>query len=1138
MPLLVRPPSPLRFRSIEDEVKRLAREGRSEEFLLIVPNRIAQRRMERELVAAAEGRAIAKPNVLTLADFAGELCRMAFPTLYLLSDAESAVLIEQSIRELLQKRELTYFERATADDSPGEHAFPIPRGTFELVVNTIRELKENGITVDDIGRELKISRSTRGDTTESRRAADIQAVYRAYHTKLEMRFMDTYGQTLLLNERYLLDDASIAQSDFRACFPHVLKIFIDGFYHLEAPALQLLSAFDSTSDLLTIISLDFDEENVSLFGGVIELQSRLEAMGFSAREASKSNSNEIIGKGQSGIATYADVRALLRRHLFTNLDEAFEPIASPQIKYFEAANPLAEMDEIAKQIKLIWEHDTEVRSDLSRIVVAMPVIEDYALIAREVFRRCGIPVEIADRERLDRAPLFLALLSLFDLVRPTPHVRQVRRALGSPYFDFRRSPDKSIDSQNLLTVLLHDRPTGDLAGWLRSLAAREDSIRASIEASSDSDEAERLTFEADRLAAARLDLSHLRALLVPFTTVLKPKAFVQTLRNLFENLGVRERLLASSRETIGIGHLERDTRAYRAIIQVTEELESLFRLLELQNQPHTVAFYVERLKAASIFHRFSGRARAGVVHITPLTQAVATPADYLFVAGLAEGALPRAYQPQVFLMDSHQRGEQKQLREDRVLFYQALTHARKQLILSVPQRTLAGGELSRSMFLDVLSEVVKWHELPKAIGAFSWHDLHESAGKLAAVDPNWLERLERGVDEINAITESVSVLRDRVPRILAMEQQRAKFADTIYRGHLDLAELTPDERKSLDDNRSRIWSVTQLELYAGCPFKYFAERVLTLGHDEEREDGLDARERGSALHEILRDFLTTRRDQMRQWIQDLPEHEMESAYTDLQEAAERHFASLASRHPSHSEHPFWRLDRERLLSDTGPTENVLRRFVRRERELAPYEQRPRFFEVSFGSSMNRTSTGPCDPTLSCDEPVTVGGIRLRGRIDRIDQSDDSFSIIDYKSGKEIPPFRSIERGLSLQLPLYLRVAEDLLRSHVPELQGVAALYYHLMDPESKRAPGLAVREFMERSFENLGQRNRGILDSPEDLEAMIEQTIAKAQGYVEGIAAGNFRLVSQDLMKSQCPNCSYAAVCRVREADELGVLTN
>src|SRR5665647_3350406 len=108
MPLLVHPPSPIRFRSIEDEVKRLAREGRSEEFLLIVPNRIAQRRMERELVAAAEGRAIAKPNVLTLADFAGELCQIAYPTLYLLSDAESAILIEQSIRELLTRRELTY----------------------------------------------------------------------------------------------------------------------------------------------------------------------------------------------------------------------------------------------------------------------------------------------------------------------------------------------------------------------------------------------------------------------------------------------------------------------------------------------------------------------------------------------------------------------------------------------------------------------------------------------------------------------------------------------------------------------------------------------------------------------------------------------------------------------------------------------------------------------------------------------------------------------------------------------------------------------------------------------------------------------------------------------------------------------
>ncbi len=1131
--------------------------------MLIVPNRIAQRRMERELVAAAEGRAIAKPNVLTLADFAGELCQVAYPTLYLLSDAESAILIEQSIRELLIKRELTYFERAYADDrEPTQHAFPIPRGTFELVVNTIRELKENGITVDDIGRELKKSLASHGETTEVRRAADIQAIYRGYHVMLEKRsMMDTYGQTLLLNERYRLnhdlgrfrdshDENSGAPPDFRACFPHVSQIFIDGFYHLERPALELLAAIGTTDNLQLIVSLDLEEANTSLFGGVSELRDRLFAMGFQPSVAATNDAGldsrlapTLRGndKSERGNDISDESRSLLRRHLFTNIEEGYHSVDAPHIQYFEAANPLAEIEEIARQIKLIVECDPDAKRDLSRIVVAMPVIENYSLTAREAFRRCGIPVEIADRERLDRAPLFLALLSLFDLARPTSHVRQVLRALGSPYFDFRLPTSEQesptmLDSQNLLAVLIHYKPSGDLAGWLRGLTSHADIVRLSMEESDDPDEADRLQRELDRLHRAQSDLGHLRALLAPFAAPMTPRRFVDNLRALLERLGVRQCVLAESRETIRAAHLDRDTRAYRAIVKLVEELESLFRLLGIEKDLKPLAYYVERLKAASIWTRFSGRPRAGAVLVTPLSQAIASPADYLFIAGLSEGALPAMYQPQVFLMDSHQRGEQKQLREDRVLFYQAVTHAQKQLVLSVPLRTAGGAEVSRSIFLDALSEVVKWQPIEKAQGIFSWRDLHERAGELAKDETDWLTRIESAIDEIDAESEALATLRDRVPRVLAAEKMRAEISDSVFRGLLDLAALSDVEREALEGNRTRVWSVTQLELYAGCPFKYFAERVLALGREEEREDGLDARERGSALHEILRDFLTTRREHKREWIQDLPEPEVEMAYQELREAAERHFASIAARHPGRAEHPFWRLDRERLLADDGSSENILRRFVRRERELAPNEQRPGFFEVSFGSAMNRDASSPCDSELSRDEPVTIGGVRFRGRIDRIDRSEDSFAIVDYKSGKEIPKFRSIERGVSLQLPIYLRVAEDLLRSHFPELQGVAALYYRLMDAESKREPGLAVREYMDRSFENLGSRKQGILESREQLEELIEQTIAKAKSYVEGVATGNFHLVSQDLANSQCPKCSYGAVCRVREAEELGVL--
>ena len=110
-------------------------------------------------------------------------------------------------------------------------------------------------------------------------------------------------------------------------------------------------------------------------------------------------------------------------------------------------------------------------------------------------------------------------------------------------------------------------------------------------------------------------------------------------------------------------------------------------------------------------------------------------------------------------------------------------------------------------------------------------------------------------------------------------------------------------------------------------------------------------------------------------------------------------------------------------------------------------------------------------------------------IDRIDLDQNTFTIVDYKTGKTVPSFQKIARGTSLQLPLYIRVAEDLLQRHYPELHGVAALYHKLMDQSEHRKPGLAVKQYMETAFERLRGRD-GILKTPEELDALIEGALA------------------------------------------------
>src|SRR5207247_1123788 len=86
-----------------EEARRRVEDGLADSFIYLVPNRVAQKRIERELIASAKGRAVPALNVLTLADFAEELTRIAFPELRRIEDSEAAVLIELSVRSLVDK---------------------------------------------------------------------------------------------------------------------------------------------------------------------------------------------------------------------------------------------------------------------------------------------------------------------------------------------------------------------------------------------------------------------------------------------------------------------------------------------------------------------------------------------------------------------------------------------------------------------------------------------------------------------------------------------------------------------------------------------------------------------------------------------------------------------------------------------------------------------------------------------------------------------------------------------------------------------------------------------------------------------------------------------------------------------------
>jgi ATP-dependent helicase/DNAse subunit B len=124
-------------------------------------------------------------------------------------------------------------------------------------------------------------------------------------------------------------------------------------------------------------------------------------------------------------------------------------------------------------------------------------------------------------------------------------------------------------------------------------------------------------------------------------------------------------------------------------------------------------------------------------------------------------------------------------------------------------------------------------------------------------------------------------------------------------------------------------------------------------------------------------------------------------------------------------------------------------------ELNETEFIPTYFEVRYGMK-------PLDfqeSEISTEEPVPLKlageTVNLKGRIDRIDLTKDGkrARVRDYKTGKVLAKANDFQGGTTLQLPLYLYAARQLLGRLHKGVEVESAEYYSLKNGKRVRFEG-------------------------------------------------------------------------------------
>ena len=247
-----------------------------------------------------------------------------------------------------------------------------------------------------------------------------------------------------------------------------------------------------------------------------------------------------------------------------------------------------------------------------------------------------------------------------------------------------------------------------------------------------------------------------------------------------------------------------------------------------------------------------------------------------------------------------------------------------------------------------------------------------------------------------------------------LEGNRKLLKDSVYRKYLDLP-LAEDTVEKLYPGDLR-GSVSSLEAYASCPYRYFLSYGLRIAPASEAS--IQTSDRGALAHDILKRFTEGLEKDGLDWTSFSDEYAANVMPGIAKDAAASYVSGLY--HDSkRNEYNILRLSR--LVENSA-------RFIRD--QLAAGSFKPVASEEPFAMDIAM---------------VNGKNLHMTGVIDRVDTAPGKegtyIQIVDYKSGSKDINLSMLTDGRQIQLPLYMYRERE-------KLQGTPAsmLYFHIQDP--------------------------------------------------------------------------------------------
>jgi ATP-dependent helicase/DNAse subunit B len=453
--------------------------------------------------------------------------------------------------------------------------------------------------------------------------------------------------------------------------------------------------------------------------------------------------------------------------------------------------------------------------------------------------------------------------------------------------------------------------------------------------------------------------------------------------------------------------------------------------------------------------------------------------------------------------------------KDRFLFFLAVSTATRQLKLSCASADEKGNPLTPSPFLDEVKALIGGANVRRvaspqvstaAAECFTQREflIHSSVSGAfdsptvaALVPPAQVESILRRIEIERHRRDYFAIpAREESDDGSAVSRKPANEFDGLIGSSEKLA-----ARLTGTGSAGRSWSAGSLSELASCGFKFFAHRVLRLSQLEQRGHEMDATERGSLIHDVLRDLLERVRD-----------------FSDLKAATAAAREVLAE----------YRRERAPRLADQSFGEILWREIERTVLEIVEFE---------YSSSLQGSGAAR---ELLLEEPFSIrldpmrseieafpNGLMLQGRIDRLEIERlggliTRLRVLDYKNSRSDRYDDLLKNQFAkteFQLPLYLMAALERTGGQLSEAAQIAAGYLVLKRHRNKLVTRAVDRQEIEI---DPTLRASPAADGHESAADRIFQVVASA-------AQGHF-----EVDPLRCDRfCVYRAACRYRRPEDL-----